>query len=67
MKVSLETRSPLEARGDMLLVGKHAEEARLAASLQGLDSALRGQLSRVLTAEKFDQIDTWYGPVAPSR
>jgi leucyl aminopeptidase len=65
MKVSLETRSPVEARGDILLVGKHAEEARLAPSLQALDSALRGQLSRVLTAEKFEgkpgQVAHFYG------
>jgi leucyl aminopeptidase len=54
MKVSLETRNPLEARGDALLVGKHAEEARPAPAFQMIDSALRGQLSRVLTAEKFE-------------
>jgi leucyl aminopeptidase len=54
MKVSLETRGPLEARADVLIVGKHAEEARLAPVLQPLDSALRGQLSRVLAAERFE-------------
>jgi leucyl aminopeptidase len=65
MKVSLETRSPLEARGDVLLVGKHADEARLAPPVQALDTALRGQLSRVLAAEKFEgkpgQLAYFYG------
>jgi leucyl aminopeptidase len=54
MKVSLETRNPLEAQADVLLIGKHTEEARPAPALQEIDSALRGQLSRVLTAEKFE-------------
>jgi leucyl aminopeptidase len=54
MKVSLETRSPIEARGDVLLVGKHAEESRLSPGLQTLDAALGGQLARVLAAEKFE-------------
>jgi leucyl aminopeptidase len=65
VKVSLETRGPLEARGDVLLLGKHAEEARPALTLQALDSALQGQLSRVLAAEKFEgkpgQIAYFYG------
>ena len=54
MKLSLETRDLARARADMLVVGRHAGEARLSPVLQALDGALDGLLSRVLAAEKFD-------------
>ncbi|MDP2626455.1 MAG: leucyl aminopeptidase [Candidatus Rokubacteria bacterium] len=54
MKLSLETRDLARARADMLVVGRHAGEARLSPALQALDGALDGLLSRVLAAEKFD-------------
>jgi len=54
MKLSLETRDLARARADMLVVGRHAGEARLGPALQALDAALGGTLSRVLAAEKFE-------------
>ncbi|HAM55799.1 MAG TPA: leucyl aminopeptidase [Candidatus Rokubacteria bacterium] len=54
MKLSLETRDLARARADMLVVGRHAGEARLSPALQALDGALDGLLSRVLVAERFD-------------
>jgi len=54
MKLSLETRDLARARADMLVVGRHAGEARLSPALQALDAALGGTLSRVLAAEKFE-------------
>ncbi|OGK90860.1 MAG: leucyl aminopeptidase [Candidatus Rokubacteria bacterium GWF2_70_14] len=54
MKLSLETRDLARARADMLVVGRHAGEARLSPALQALDGALDGLLSRVLAAETFD-------------
>ena len=54
MKLSLETRDLARARGDILVVGRHAGEARLSPALQALDAVLGGTLSRVLAAEKFE-------------
>jgi leucyl aminopeptidase len=54
MKLSLETRDLARARADVLVVGRHAAEARLSPALQALDAALGGTLSRVLAAEKFE-------------
>ena len=54
MKLSLETRDLARARADMLVVGRHAGEARLSPAIQALDGALDGLLSRVLAAETFD-------------
>ena len=54
MKLSLETRDLARARADMLVVGRHAGEARLGPALQALDAVLGGTLSRVLAAEKFE-------------
>jgi leucyl aminopeptidase len=65
MKLSLETRAPREARADVLLIGKHAAEARMSPPLAVLDGVLQGQLARVLAAEKFEgkpgQIAYFYG------
>jgi leucyl aminopeptidase len=54
MKLSVETRSALATRAGILIVGRHAEEARLSPPVQELDDRLGGLLSRVLAAEKFE-------------
>ena len=54
MKLSVETRSALATRAGILIVGRHAEEARLSPPVQELDNRLGGLLSRVLAAEKFE-------------
>jgi len=54
MKVSLETRSPIDARADMLVIGRYSDAARPAAALAALDTRLDGLLSRVLKAERFE-------------
>ncbi|MBI2528534.1 MAG: leucyl aminopeptidase [Candidatus Rokubacteria bacterium] len=54
MKLSLETRELARVRADMLVVGRHAGEARLGPELRTLDAVLGGLLSRVLAAERFE-------------
>ena len=54
MKLSLETRSPADARADVLVVGRHSDTARPAAELVALDKKLSGLLSAVLKTERFE-------------
>jgi leucyl aminopeptidase len=54
MKLSVESRSPAEARADALVVGRHSNAARLAPELVALDKKLGGLLSTVLKTEKFE-------------
>jgi leucyl aminopeptidase len=64
MKLSLETRSPIDARADVLVVGRHAGSARPPAEWVALDQKLDGRLSAVLKTEKFEgkpgQISQFY-------
>ncbi len=53
MKLALETRSPLDAHADMLVVGRYADPARPPAEVAALDKQLEGLLSTVLQTEKF--------------
>jgi leucyl aminopeptidase len=54
MELALETRSPSEARADVLVVGQYGDGARPAPEITRLDRALGGLLSRVLKSEKFE-------------
>jgi leucyl aminopeptidase len=54
MKLALEHKGPLDARVDVLVVGRHAGETRFPPALQALDARLDGLLRRVLAAEKFE-------------
>ena len=54
MELALETRSPSEARADVLVVGQYGEGARPAPEITALERALGGLLSRVLkTSSQF--------------
>jgi leucyl aminopeptidase len=54
MKVTLETRSPVDARADALVVGRYAGETRPGPVLGALDAKLGGALARVLAVERFE-------------
>ncbi len=54
MKLALESRSPIDARADVLVVGRYADPARPPAELAALDKKLDGLLTTVLSAEKFE-------------
>ena len=54
MDLSLETRKPAEARADVLVLGRYADEGRMPAELAAVDKALGGQLVKVLQSEKFE-------------
>jgi leucyl aminopeptidase len=54
MKLALDTRSPLQARADVLVLGRHAGEARPGPALRAVDEALEGRLGRALAAERFE-------------
>jgi leucyl aminopeptidase len=54
MKLSLSQSGLTEARADALILGRHADEARLAPALAAVDEALGGLLTRVMAAEKFE-------------
>ena len=54
MKLALETRSPMDALADVLVLGRYAAPTRPAAELVALDKKLDGLLSTVLGTEKFD-------------
>jgi leucyl aminopeptidase len=54
MKVSLETRSPIDARADVLVVGRYSDAARIPAEVSALDAKLDGALSKVLKTERFE-------------
>jgi leucyl aminopeptidase len=54
MRVSLDRRRPAESRADVVVIGRHSDEARPAGELAEMDARLGGVLSRVLAAEKFE-------------
>jgi leucyl aminopeptidase len=54
MELSVETRSPSEARADVLVLGQYGDGARPSPEAARLDRALGGLLSRVLKTEKFE-------------
>ncbi len=54
MRVSVQVRKPVEARADVLVLGRHADEARPGPESAAVDARLGGLLSRVLAAEKFE-------------
>jgi len=51
MELALETRSPSEARADVLVLGQYGDGARPAPEIAALDRALGGRLSRVQKSE----------------
>jgi leucyl aminopeptidase len=54
MKLSLETRSPADARADVLVIGRHADTVRPIPELVALDKKLGGLLTDVLKSERFE-------------
>ncbi len=64
MKLALVSRPLVEAEGDVLVVGRYAEEKPLPPALAVLDRKLGGMLSEVLKSEKFegkpDQLSHFY-------
>jgi leucyl aminopeptidase len=54
MKLSLETRNPVDIRADVLVVGRYSDAARPPAEVAALDKKLDGLLSTVLQTEKFE-------------
>src|SRR5262245_56278002 len=54
MKLALETRSPMDAQADVLVLGRYAAPTRPAPELAALDKKLDGLLSAVLGTEKFE-------------
>jgi leucyl aminopeptidase len=54
MKVSLETRSPMDARADVLVVGRYSDASRTPPEVSALDAKLDGALSKVLKTERFE-------------
>ncbi len=54
MKLSLSQSGLTETRADALILGRHADEARLSPALASVDEALGGLLTRVMAAEKFE-------------
>ena len=54
MKLSLETRSPADARADVLVIGRHADPVRPIPELVALDKKLGGLLTDVLKSERFE-------------
>ena len=54
MKLSLSQSGLTETRADALILGRHADEARLSPGLAAVDEALGGLLTRVMAAEKFE-------------
>jgi leucyl aminopeptidase len=54
MRVSVQIRKPVDARADVLVLGRHSDEARHGPELAAVDARLGGLLSRVLEAESFE-------------
>jgi leucyl aminopeptidase len=54
MKLSLETRSPADARADVLVVGRPSDTPRPVPELVALDKKLGGLLTEVLKSERFE-------------
>ena len=56
MRVSVHVRKAVETRADVLVLGRHSDEARPGPETAAVDARLGGLLSRVLAAEKFEGI-----------
>ena len=54
MKVALYARPAAAARAHVLVLGRHADEARPGADFQAVDRALGGLLTRAMTEESFE-------------
>src|SRR4029450_11803436 len=54
MRVSVQIRKPVDARADVLVLGRHSDEARPGPELAAVDARLGGPLSGVLEAESFE-------------
>jgi leucyl aminopeptidase len=54
MNVSLEARRAVQARADVLIIGRHAGESRLTGELAAVDDRMGGLLARAMAAEKFE-------------
>jgi leucyl aminopeptidase len=54
MKLSLETRSPADARADVLVIGRPSDTTRPVPELVALDKKLGGLLTDVLKTERFE-------------
>src|SRR4030095_17251336 len=50
----LETRKPAEARADVLVLGRYADDRRPPAEFIAVDRALDGLLTRALASEKVE-------------
>ena len=53
MNVSLETRNPVDAQADVLVVGRHSDTTRPTPEMTALDKKLGGLLTEVLKSERF--------------
>jgi leucyl aminopeptidase len=54
MNLALETRGPMDARADVLVLGRYADPTRPTPEMVALDKKLDGLLSTVLGTEKFE-------------
>jgi len=54
MDLALETRKPADARADVLVLGRYADDRRPPAEITAVDRALDGLLTRALASEKFE-------------
>ena len=54
MKLEVSGTAPTSARGDVLVVERYADEARLGPEVTRVDRALGGLVGRVLAAERFE-------------
>src|SRR5262245_44548095 len=54
MKLSVETREPVEVRADALILGRYAGETRPGPALAAIDEKVGGMLSAAMAAEKFE-------------
>src|SRR5947199_364119 len=54
MKLEVSGTAPTSARGDVLVVERYADEARLGPEVVRVDRALGGLVGRVLAAERFE-------------
>src|SRR4030095_12855692 len=54
LTLTLETRKPAEARADVLVLGRYADDRRPPAEFIAVDRALDGLLTRALASEKFE-------------
>ncbi len=54
MKLSVETREPVEVRADALILGRYAGEARPGPAIAAVDEKVGGMLLAAMGAEKFE-------------